>query len=179
MTPVPAREHLTIAEAGKQAALRQDYPTALRHYREAMRLAVSSGAPEVFFRHYLEATMESLELMGAHDSVLDYCERAIEHYRSHPPAHPVAWLDLASVHQRKAAVLLKLGETGPARSALELAVATAARAPAKLPLSERLLDWLKRGLTISAERVLDEQRRLRYFSVRRDTVQDGPLPPKP
>ena len=71
--------HLQIAETGKLAALRGDHRTALGHYREAIRIAVGSGAPEVFFRHYLEATLESLELSEAFDDVLAYCDRAIAH----------------------------------------------------------------------------------------------------
>lgn len=136
-----------------------------------MRLAVSSGAPEVFVRHYIEATMESLELMNEFGSVFAYCERAIEHYREHPPAHPVAWLDLASIHQRHASVLLKQGQVGPARVAFEQAIDIAARAPTRLPLAEALVSWLRRGLVVSPERVVAEQRRYRYFSVRPETVE--------
>ncbi|MDA0165731.1 hypothetical protein OM076_36020 [Solirubrobacter ginsenosidimutans] len=172
-----ARAHLSIAETGKRAALRGDHTTALGHYREAMHLAVSSGAPEVFFRHYLEATMESLELMNDFGSVIEYCERAVEHYREHPPAHPVAWLDLASIHQRHGCVLLKQGDVGPARVAFEQAIDIAARAPAHLPLAEALGGWLRRGLFVSPERMLAEQRRYRYFCVRPETVEQDPGTP--
>jgi tetratricopeptide (TPR) repeat protein len=174
MTGAPLQAHLAIAEAGKRAALLGDHKIALRHYREAMRQAVSSGAPEVFFRHYLEATMESLELMGAFDGVVEYCQRAIEHYRLNPPTHELAWFDLASIHQRYAAVLLKQGLVPLARAELELAIAAATRAPARLPLAERLLDWLQRGNFVSATRVLGEQRRYLYFSIRPDTVAKDP-----
>lgn len=172
MSPDTAQAHLSIAEAGKRAALRGDHRTALGHYREAMRMAVSSGAPEVFFRHYLEATLESLELMNEFDSVFEYCERAFEHYREHPPEHPIAWLDLASIHQRHASVLLKQGQVGPARVAFEQAIDIAARAPARLPLAEALVGWLRRGLVVSPERVVAEQRRWAYFSVRPETVKN-------
>jgi len=162
--------HLQIAEAGKLAALRGDHRAALGHYREAIRLAVTSGAPEVFFRHYLEATLESLELSGAFDDVLAYCDRAIAHYVEHPPANVLAELDLASIHQRRGVILVKRSEVAPARAALEQAVAGAARIGARLELAERVLDWLRRGLAVTAPRLLAEQRRLRYFSVRPDTV---------
>ena len=168
-----AQVHLSIAETGKRAALNGDHHTALGHYREAMRLAVSSGAPEVFFRHYLEATMESLELMNEFDSVLEYCERAIEHYGEHPPAQPVAWLDLASIHQRHGCVLLKQGQVDQARVAFERAIDIATRAPAHLPLADVLVGWLRRGLVISPERVVAEQRRQRYFCVRPETVEEA------
>src|SRR3954453_9140594 len=103
------------------------------------------------------------------DNVLEYCERAIEHYGEHPPAHPLAWLDLASIHQRHACVLLKQGQADPARAAFEQAIDIAARAPARLPLAEALVGWLRRGLVISPERVVAEQRRHRYFCVRPET----------
>jgi hypothetical protein len=166
MTNSSVNNHFAIALAGEQAALRGEHMEALAHYRLAIRLALATGAPEVFSRHYLEATMESLELLGMLDCVEEYCERAIQHYREQPPEQAVAWLDLASVYQRQAVILLKSAEPERARAALELAVSTAARAPASLPLCDRLLDWLRRGLSISPERILAEQRRFRYFSVR-------------
>ena len=137
--------HLQIAEAGRVAALRGDHPTALGHYRDAMRLAVSTGAPEVFFRHYLEATLESLERMDAFDSVIEYCERAIQYYAAHPPQHDVARLDLASIHQRHGAVLLKSGQPVRARAAFACAVELADRLGAALPLARLVLGWLTRS----------------------------------
>lgn len=179
--PAQAIAHLQIAEAGKRAALRGDHRAALGHYRDAMRLAVTTGAPEVFFRHYLEATLESLELSEAFDEVLAYCDRAIAHYATHPPGHALAELDLASIHQRRGVVLLKRGGPGAAPPsgatlALEHAVAGAARIGARLELSERLLDWIRRGLAATRQRILAEQRRLHYFSVRPDTVGILPSP---
>lgn len=159
-------EHLAIARTGEQAALRGDHLTALAHYRDAIRLAVASRSPDVFARHYLEATLESLELMGDFESVAEFCERAVAHYEVNPPKHGLAWLDLASIYQRKGIILLKQGKTEPAYATMEVAISTAARAPATLPLCERLLDWHRRGLSVSAERLLAEQRRLRYFSIR-------------
>src|SRR5215212_2230092 len=78
--PQGHRLHLGIAEQGKVHALKGDHGSALTHYREAIRMAVSSGAPEVFFRHYMECTLESLERMGSLREVLEYCDRAIAHY---------------------------------------------------------------------------------------------------
>ncbi|HTV17375.1 MAG TPA: hypothetical protein VMG12_01850, partial [Polyangiaceae bacterium] len=156
-----ALEHLKIAEEGKRAALRGDHRTALGLYREAMHRAVSSAAPEVFFRHYLEASIESLELLEAFDSVLEYCDRAVAHYAAHPPAHAFAEFDLASIHQRRGATWLKLGQAEAARTDFDLAIAGARRAGARCELAERLLDWVRRGLSVSKERIVAEQKRLR------------------
>lgn len=167
-----ADQHFQLAVAGHEAALRGDHPTALTKYREAMHVAVRSKAPEVFFRHYLEATLESLELMGALQDVLNYCDRAIEHYTAEPPAHDVARLDLATIHQRRGVVLLKMGDTKGARTALLQAQVVAEEAGAKLELARLVGGWLSRGLVIRNERLLAEQRRLNYFSVRAGAV-DG------
>jgi hypothetical protein len=163
-------QHLAIAEAGKIAALNGDHRSALKQYRDAMRLAVSAKSPEVFFRHYLEASLESLELMNDFESVLEYCNRAIAHYAAYPPKHTLAVLDLASTHQRKAAALIKSNCAQEARAELKQALTLAAQVGADMKLSKLLNTWLERGLTITPERILAEQRRLRYFSVRADTI---------
>jgi len=160
------QEHLRVAEEGNVAALRGDHKAALLRYREAIRLAVQSRAPEVFFRCYMEATLESLELMEDFGSVIEYCDRATAHYAAQPPAHDVAWLDLASIHQRKGAVLLKMGDHEAARQALEAALAIGVRIGARLELARLLHGWIARSFFVSADRITQEQRRLHYFSVR-------------
>ncbi len=162
--------HVGIAEAGKVFALANDHKRALEHYREAMRLAVSTGAPEVFFRHYLEAALESLELLGDLVSVADYCERAIAHYRDNPPTHAVAHLDLATIHQRRAVIHLKAGDAEQARTHANRALALAREASAQLPLASSIERWTRSALHVAPARLVEEQRRLQYFSVRNDTV---------
>jgi tetratricopeptide (TPR) repeat protein len=163
-------EHLGLAEAGKVAALGGDHAQALARYREAMRLAVRDKAPEMFVRHYVEASLESLELMEEFDAVLEHCDRVIAHYTEHPPRHDAAWLDLASTQQRRGAVLLKAGRPDAARAALEEALEVGGRIGATLDLARVLHGWLSRSLFVSSARITQEQRRLRYFSVRPDTV---------
>ncbi len=166
-----ANEHMALAEQGKLSALRGDHSAALQQYRQAIRIVVQTGAPEVFFRHYLEASLESLELMGALDDVLSYCDKAVIHYQTNPPLTQLAKLDLASIHQRRGVVLLKRGERDLAKPALTLALNYARQADAQLDLSQLLLTWLTKGLTITPDRVLREQHRLHYFSVRRDALR--------
>lgn len=173
-------QHLLLAEEGKRAALSGDHRTALGRYRDAMRLAVESKAPEVFFRHYLEATLESLELMEAYENVLEYCDRAIQHYAAHPPAHAVATLDLASIHQRRAMVLLKTNQPERAVKDLDTALELAKSIGARLALAEVVRGWLRRPCAIPKHRLLAEQRRHHYFSVRPETVRahrpSAPIP---
>lgn len=172
-------DHYGIAEQGKLYALQGKHDLALLHYREAMRLAVAQQAPEVAFRHYLECSLESLERMGSYGEVLEYCDRAIGHYQAHPPQHPLAWLDLANIHQRRAVLLAKLSRNDEAKIAVADACEHARRAERKLPLCESLRRWLAGGLYLTPERIEDEQRRHQYFSVRADTVDRGRAVPLP
>lgn len=181
MSRAPAFTHLGIAEQGKVLALRGEHTQALLHYREAMRLAVRQQAPEVFFRHYLECSIESLEQMGSWPEVLEYCERALAHYRAHPPTTDVARKDLASIHQRQGVVLLKSGQRDAARAAL-LAALDALPPGDSLPLASQLLRWLKTGYHLDVARITAEQKRWSYFAVRPEQVDPRiatPLPSHP
>ncbi|MCB9529514.1 MAG: peptidylprolyl isomerase [Myxococcales bacterium] len=161
------RIHLGVAEQGKLHALRGEHPLALQHYREAMNQAVRFGEPEVFYRHYLECALESLELMGALDEVVAWCDAALEHYRAHPPQTAVGARDLAHIHQRRGIALMKRGHRDPARAALAEAIELQDGA---MPLAATLLRWIDSRLHCDAARITAEQRRQGFFSVRADTV---------
>jgi hypothetical protein len=167
--PRTAALHLGIAEQGKLHALAGDHGEALRHYREALRLAVGSGAPEVCFRHYTQCVLESLEHMGAWNEILEFCERVRAHYAANPPPHELARLDLACAHEREGVVLLKRGDAAAAQVALARAVELVG--PGRLPLAEELHGWLRRGMQIDARRMEQQQRRHRYFIVEREAVR--------
>lgn len=175
----PIALHAGVAEHGKVCALRGDHVSALRHYREAMSMAIRQQAPEVVLRHYLECSLESLEQMGAHGEVLAYCDRAIAHYGEHPPANALTHFDLATIHQRRGVALLKQGDRDGATQAFETAGETARLTQAALPLAETLLRWLRAQLTISPERLAAEQARHHYCSVRQDTVRPSRAMPLP
>ena len=64
--------HLALAESGREKALRHEHTEALRLYREAMKLAVAAGAPEVFFRYYTQCVLESLERTASYDEVIAF-----------------------------------------------------------------------------------------------------------
>ena len=173
--PVGMKLHMGIAEQGKVYALEGDHSLALHYYREAMRMTVQAEAPEVFFRHYLECVMESLEHMMAYPEVLEYCERAIQFYQDNPPPNEVATMDLAHIYQRKGINLLKMGIQDEASVALQQALETA-RAVGKvtsktMPLAQTMLRWLRSRLHIDDQRMIAEQHRTQYFMVRKDTVE--------
>ena len=171
------REHVRIAEDGKRRALAGEHREALERYREALRLAVAAAEPEVFFRHYLECALESLERLGAYAEVLAYCDRAIEHYRATPPRHELALADLAHVHQRRGIILLKQRDPAGAAAALSEAARLAGSARCALPLTAGVLEWLNRGWQVDPERLLAEQERQRYFSVRPGALRPPPADP--
>ncbi len=162
--------HMGIAEQGKLYALAGDHKRALYYYRHAMKMTVDAGDPEVFFRHYLECVIESLEHTGSHGEVLEYCDKAVQFYEEHPPPNPIAWLDLANIHQRKGVILLKTGEKEAAGNEFRMALEIAGESGQALELSRNLLRWIDGHMHIDPSRVLSEQKRLKYFSVRRDVV---------
>jgi tetratricopeptide (TPR) repeat protein len=171
--------HLGIAEQGKLLALKGKHQAALQHYREALRLAVSSRSPEVFFRHYTQCVMESLELSGELESVLRYCDEAEQHYQRLDRALPLVRRDRAENLQRRGCVLLRQQQLAPAIASLEEALQLAT--PDPLPLAQELTGWHKRGLTIGSRQLGDAQQRHQYFIVRKALVDPAraiPLPPE-
>lgn len=166
-----AARHLTIAEAGKVAALAGDHDGALRHYREALRLAVQDGTPEVLFRHYTQCVLESLERSGSFSEVIEYCERADAHYRSFAHLTAFQHRDHAAMLERLGCVLAKAGRVDDSLASLTRALDIAGTDA--LPLSGALTDWLRRGLHLEIRRITELQDRHHYFTVRPDLVDAG------
>ncbi len=162
--------HRGLAEQGKLHALAGDHAMALLHYRHAMRLAVSSGAPEVFFRHYLECVIESLEQTKSFDEVLEYCERALTLYAERPPADEISRRDLAHIYQRQGLVRLRLGNREGACSSLRHALEGVRQDSGSLPIAHQLLGWLERSFHIDDAAIDRLQRQHGYYAVRRDLV---------
>lgn len=160
--------HLSIAETGKLMALKGNHTEALHHYREALRLAVSSKAPEVFFRHYTQCVLESLELTNTYDEIIQFCKDADSHYASLGLNSSLHKRDHGSVLERMGLVQLKKGDVDAGRAALEKAQQIAGEGT--LPITEEILGWLKRGFSVDTSRILSSQRRHKYFVVRPDQV---------
>lgn len=162
--------HMGIAEQGKVYAVAGDHKLALLYLRHAMHLAVEAGDPEVFFRVYLEAALESMERLGYFEEVLSYTDKAIDLYAGQSLDHVVARKDLASIHQKRGVILLKQKKNKEAAAAFQTAIDLMTEKGQTMPLSQTLLRWAKGGLFIDERRILQEQERLHYFSVRADTV---------
>jgi len=173
--------HLGIAEQGKLHAVAGDHQLALMYYRRAMQMTVENGDEEWFFRHYLECVIESLELMGEYDDVLEYCDKAIGLYADSHPTDDLSIRDLAHIHQRKAVILIKKDQMPAAIESLRTSVGLARDASQSIPLAERLLRWAESGFKLDTARILAEQKRERYFTVREDNIDPNRavrLPPQ-
>ncbi len=162
--------HLDIAENGKIQALKRKHTEALKLYREAIRLAVSSKAPEVFFRHYTQCVLESLEMTGAYDEIIRFCTDADTHYVSLKLSSSLHKRDHGSILERLGLVRLKSGDVEGGKKALNEAKEIAGQGI--LPITEEVLSWLNRGLTADVTRILESQRKHKYFVVRRDQAND-------
>lgn len=170
--------HSGIAEQGKLLAISGDHSGALEHYRYAMNLSVEHKHPEVFFRHYLECVIESLEHTGAYEEVLNYCDKAIELYQQTPPPNEMAEFDLANIHFRKGVILFKSGDKDGAGESLQSARKLLPKGY-KLPLLDTFLRWLQTNLHVQPKRIVEEQFRHKYFSVTPDNVNPDKAIPLP
>jgi len=171
------RLHAGIAEAGKLDALRGRHQQALARYREALRLARASQAPQVFGRHYLHCVLESLEHLSQHASVAEMAMAAAA-ATAEAGDTPFHRRDRAMLLERAAVAQLKAGDR--ALAAQTLATVLELTGAAAQPLAATLLGWLERGLAVDAVRLAEAQRRHRYWVVRADTVDrsraiDAPL----
>lgn len=163
--------HLSIAEQGKIHMLAGRHAEALRHFREAIRMAVSARAPEVFFRHYTQCVLESLELVGDYDEVIAFCHEADAHYAKIETDEPLLAKDHGALLERLGVALLLSERRDEAAEALKRACATAG--PGRLPLADALSGWLARGLSVPLPVLRQAQRRHHYFVVRPETVDRG------
>lgn len=177
MTTATHDIHFGIAEAGKAAAIRGDHVEALRHYREALRLANAAKAPEVFFRHYTQCVLESLELTGAYNEVIEFCENAAGHYATAGTTADLHARDHGSILERLGVVLLKSGDVEAGKDALSRAIAIAGKGA--LPLAETVHGWLIRGMAPDLRRLSDQQKKHKYFTVRADQIDEARARPLP
>lgn len=165
--PDPHRLHLGVAEAGKLLAIKGRHKEALGKYREALQLAHSARAPQLFGRHYLQCVLESLEHLGDHRGVLDLAQGAAE-AAANAGDTPFHRRDQAAMLERAGIAQLKSGDKARARESLARAVELSGRKGQ--PLAALVLDWMQRGFEVSPTRLADAQRSHGYWAVRADTV---------
>lgn len=160
--------HFGIAERGKMYALENNHNEALRHYKEAIRMTEGQPDGSLFFQHYSQCVMESLEKMGDHERVIDYCEKFLSLLEEQGAEDELMIRYRCDILQRLALQHACLGEPETAKELLnEIKADIDIRS---LPIAEKLLNWLLRGYTVTPQQVRDLQNAHPYFIVTKDKV---------
>ena len=163
-----AAVHYGIAERGKMHSLEGNHKEALRHYREALQMTKRDGSSDVFFQHYTQCVMESLERSGAHDEVISYCEKARDFLEGQEVITPHIKKSIATLMERQAVQHLYREEREDAVDLLKGVQQLVGRR--SLPLSDDLLNWAQRGYQINKQQIEGVQKRHKYFVVRKENV---------
>lgn len=161
--------HLGIAEKGKLYAVEGNHQEALRHYKEAIKMTENQPNGSVFFQHYMQCVMESLEQMGAHSEVMGYCEKFLAMLDEQNLEPSLEKKYRADVLQRWAIQYLLLGEKEEAKELLCVIQTLVGRGTLKL--ADELLGWLQRGYTVGVKQIQELQKKYQYFIVSRDKLR--------
>lgn len=159
--------HYRIAERGKMHALDKNYAEALRHYKEALKLTQKQQDSELFFQHYSQCVMESLELSGAYDQVISFCEnyRAFLQEKSQDA---LVRKHNAFVSERQAIQHILREEPEEAKDLLLKIQKDIGKG--RQPITDELLNWLLRGYKIKSDQLRNLQKKHNYFIVRKESV---------
>lgn len=164
--------HFGVAEKGKLLALEGNHKEALRHYKEALRMCQALPNADLFFQHYSLCAMESLELMGSYNEVIEFCDKCLDFLESKEALkdNPVFEKYIASILERQGIQFLLLDEKQEAiavfRSVQERVGKTL------MPLTNDLLNWALRGYSITPTQIRDLQKKHKYFTVRKENVNE-------
>ncbi|MFC4636419.1 hypothetical protein ACFO3O_21105 [Dokdonia ponticola] len=160
--------HIRIAEKGKMYSLEGNYKEALRHYKEAIKMMQQSKDSEIFFQHYSQCVMEALELSGAHDEVISFCERYIDFLDQKSDDSALIKKHYATVLEKKAIQYLYKDEKDISLELLKEAQSHVGNG--KQPITDQLVNWLQRGFMITKQQIAALQKKHQYFIVRADVV---------
>ena len=161
--------HLGIAEKGKMFALQGNHKEALRHYKEAIKMTQGQEKGDIFFQLYMQYTLESLELMGAYDEVLSYCETLLS-FLEGKDNNEIIIKYKAETWQRMAIQYIYKEDHESAKEYL-MFVKKETGGP-KLPIAERVLDWINRRYNITKKQLTDLQKEHKYFIVTKENINE-------
>ena len=164
------RMHFGVAERGKMHYLEGNHKEALRHFQEAIQMTVKNQSSDVFFQHYTQCVMESLEILGHHDEVISYCEKFSEFLFEKGLDEPIIAKNYATTVERMAIQYLFKEEDDEAKKLFKKASDTMNK---KMPLSNVILGWLHRGYSITEKQIRDTQHKHDYFVVRKEHINPG------
>ena len=160
--------HLGIAEKGKMNAVEGNHKEALRHYKEAIKMTQGQEMGEMFFQHYMQCALESLELMGAYDDVLNYCEKLMELLNTKENSELISKYK-AETWQRMA--IQHLHKDDPETALEYLIKATKETGKGKLKIADTLSNWINRKYKITKKQILDLQSENNYFIVNKNNLK--------
>lgn len=164
-----SRFHLGIAEQGKLDCMKGKYSKALHQFRQAIRLCAESKDSDVFFQHYSQCVMEVLELMKAHEEVIAYCDKIISHIEENAVEHNIAKKLMASTLERAGIQCVYLKEYENAKDYFKAAQDLLGKGV--LPLTDQLLVWVQRGLSIRDNQILSQQKKHGYFVIQKEKIK--------
>ncbi len=159
--------HYRVAERGKMHALDKNYKEALRHYKEAMKMLQQEKDSELFFQHYSQCVMETLELSGAHDQVIDFCEN-YRNFLKEKEQDVLVRKHNAFVCERQAIQHVLREEQEEAKALLQEVQKDLGRG--KQPITDELLGWLLRGYKVNRDQLTRLQKKHNYFIVRKESI---------
>lgn len=160
--------HLGIAEKGKIYAVASNHKEALRHYKEAIKMTQNQVNGEMFFQHYIQCAMESMELMGAYEEVINYCEKFLDLLDTKEQTEIIVKYK-ADVLQRMAIQFLYKEDKEEAKALFQIVQKTIGIGKQKL--TDELLNWLLRGYNINPKQILEMQKKYQYFIVNKDNLK--------
>jgi tetratricopeptide (TPR) repeat protein len=162
------RMHYGVAERGKIFYLEGNHKEALRHFQDAIQMSVKNSSSDIFFQHYTNCVMESLEHLGHHQEVINYCEKFSEFLEEKGLEEPIIRKNYATTREKMAVQYLLMDDKA---EALKLFKEATELMDKKMPLCNDVLGWLQRGYNISIKQLRDTQHKHEYFAVRKDTVK--------
>jgi tetratricopeptide (TPR) repeat protein len=165
--------HYGVAEKGKLWALDGNYKEALRYYKEALRMCQTVPNADIFFQHYSLCAMEALELMGAYNEVIDFCNKCLDFLEAKAELTGNAMADKfkASLWERMGIQYVFIGEQEEALAAFKNAAQIFDKAC--LPISQEIMQWMVRGYRIQHNQIKNLQLKHGYFAVRKDSVNES------
>jgi tetratricopeptide (TPR) repeat protein len=158
--------HLRIAEKGKMYCLEGNYRQALRHFKEAIRMTQHQPGGDVFFQHYTQCVMETLELSGANDEVISYCEKFLDFLEEKEEQTAMARAYRNVILEKMAIQYVIKNEK---EEALDLLKQINTK-EVNLPVAKELLNWVSRGYTVSPKQLKDLLKKHLYYIIRSEKI---------
>ncbi|MBX2840126.1 MAG: hypothetical protein KTR26_00030 [Flammeovirgaceae bacterium] len=164
------RTHEAIAEQGKIYVVERNNILAIKYFKYAMEMVIQTNDQDVFLRHYVGYLLEALELSGAYQDVLDYCNINLKKLGNKPPENLEEIRIKALLLQRKGIILLKMQNEIEAIKAFKEAENLLNNNP-ELVLTQSLLFLISSGLKLNLDRILAEQERTSYFRLNEKNIK--------